>query len=257
MRALAAREGTTPFVLLLTAYQVLLHRYTGQNEVIVGTPTYGRDRAEFANVAGYLINMIPLKAAFDDDPPFRELLAHMRQAVVEGIQHQDYPFPLLVEKLQPDRDFSRTPIFQTVFILQKFMQDAGLEDLFSLAGSGARTEFGGLVLEPFPIPQLEGQFELAIELAEKGGVYEGVIKYDTELFDAGTMRRLSNHYATLLRSIVASPETRVSRLPILEAVEREELVAGAHPNGPSVCPRANRRGSNQASRLYGDRKRKQ
>ncbi len=105
VRELAAREGTTPFVVLLTAYQVLLHRYTGQNEMIVGTPTYGRDRAEFANVVGYLINMIPLKATFDDDPPFRELLAQMRQTVVEGIQHQDYPFPLLVEKLQPDREF--------------------------------------------------------------------------------------------------------------------------------------------------------
>lgn len=224
-RALAAKEGTTPFVLLLTAYQVLLHRYTGQNEVIVGTPTYGRDRPEFANVAGYLINMVPLKAAFGDDPTFRELLARMREVVVEGIQHQDYPFPLLVEKLQPDRDFSRTPIFQTVFILQKFLQDAGADELFGVTGS-ERADFGGLILEPFPIPQLEGQFELSIELCEKGGVYEGVIKYDTDLFDLSTIRQLSSHYATLLRSIVASPETNVSRLPILEAAERQELVAG-------------------------------
>ena len=100
-----------PRIMPWSAYQVLLHRYTGQTEVIVGTPTYGRDRAEFANVAGYLLNMIPLKGTFDDDPPFRDLLARMRQVVIEGIQHQDYPFPLLVEKLQPDRGFSRTPIF--------------------------------------------------------------------------------------------------------------------------------------------------
>jgi amino acid adenylation domain-containing protein len=226
VRALAATEGTTPFVLLLTAYQVLLHRYTAQTEVIVGTPTYGRDRAEFANIAGYLLNMIPLKGTLDDDPPFRELLARMRQVVIEGIQHQDYPFPLLVEKLQPNRDFSLTPIFQTVFILQKFAQDAGLEKLFATKDSGGCVKFGGLALEPFPIPQLEGQFELSMELIEKGEVYEGVIKYDPELFDEHTMRQLSSHYATLLRSIVASPETSVSRLPILEAVEREELVAG-------------------------------
>jgi hypothetical protein len=146
VRALATREGTTPFVLLLTAYQVLLHRYTGQNKTIVGTPTYGRDRPEFSNVAGYFVNMIPLKAAFDNDPTSRELLAQIRQTVVEGIQHQDYPFPVLVEKLQPDRDFSRTPIFQTVFILQKFKQVAGLEDLFTLTDSAARVEFGGLLL---------------------------------------------------------------------------------------------------------------
>jgi amino acid adenylation domain-containing protein len=228
VRALATREGTTPFVVLLTAYQVLLQRYSGQNEIIVGTPTYGRDRPEFANVAGYLINMIPLKASLNDDPPFRELLAQMRQTVVEGIQHQDYPFPLLVEKLQPDRGFSGTPIFQTVFILQKFKQVAGLEDLLTPTDSAARAEFGGLMLEPFPIPQLEGQFELSIELLENSGAYDGVIKYDPDLFDVSTVRRLSRHFATLLWSIVDSPETGVTRLPILEAAEREELVGGVN-----------------------------
>ena len=228
VRALAAREGATPFVVLLTAYQILLHRYTGQHEVIVGSPAYGRDRPEFANVVGLFINMIPLKATFSDDPPFRELLARMRQTVVEGIQHQDYPFPLLVEKLQPNRGFSRTPVFQTVFNLQKYPQVAGLEPLLSQAGSEARVEFGGLVLESFPIPQQEGQLELSVELAEKGGAYKGVIKYDTDLFDASTMRRLSSHYATLLRSIVASPERSVSQLPLLERTEREWLVAGVN-----------------------------
>ena len=166
VREMATSEGTTPFVVLLAAYQVLLQRYTGQNEIIVGTPTYGRDRTEFSNIVGYLINMIPLRTTFDRDPTFREFLAQMRQTVVEGIQHQDYPFPLLVEKLQPDRGFSRTPIFQTVFILQKFKQFAGLDDSSRLTGSGGGAEFGGLALEPFPIPQLEGQFELSVELID-------------------------------------------------------------------------------------------
>ena len=226
VRTLAAKEGATPFVVLLTAYQVLLYRYTGQHEVIVGSPTYGRDCADFADVVGDFINMIPLKAAFHDDPPFQELLARMRQAVVEGIQHQDYPFPLLVEKLQPDRDFSRTPVFQTVFILQKFKQVAGLENLFTHTEPDARAEFAGLTLEPFPIPQQEGQFELSLELAEKGGVFQGLIKYSPDLFDVSTVRRLTSHYARLLESIVDAPETNVSRLPMLGMLEREELVAG-------------------------------
>ena len=232
VRRLAASEGTTPFVVLLTAYQVLLHRYTGQQEVIVGSPAYGRDRPEFADLVGYLINMMPLKAVFHGDPPFRELLAQVRQTVMEGIQHQDYPFPLLVEKLQPDRDFSRTPIFQTVFILQKFKEVAGLEGLFTQAESDVNMEFGGLVLEPFAIPQLEGQFELAVELTEKGGVLQGYLKYDPELFDQSTIRQLSTHYLTLLRSTVASPETRVSRLPLLEKEEREGLLAGETTSEP-------------------------
>jgi amino acid adenylation domain-containing protein len=226
IRTLAAREGATPFVVLLTAYQILLHRYTGQQEVIVGSPTYGRDRAEFADVVGDFINMVPLKAVFHDDPSFRGLLARMRETVVEGIKHQDYPFPRLVEKLQPDRDFSRTPVFQTVFILQKFKSVAGLEDLFTHTESDIRADFGGLVLEPFTIPQQEGQFDLSVELAEKDGVLRGAIKYNTDLFDLPTVQWLSSHYETLLRSIVSSPETSVSRLPLLGTVERKELVAG-------------------------------
>jgi amino acid adenylation domain-containing protein len=228
VRALARREGVTPFVVLLTAYQILLHRYTGQHEVIVGSPAYGRDRPEFADVVGLLINMIPLKATFNDDPPLRDLLARTRQAVVEGIQHQDYPFPLLVEKLQPDREFSRTPIFQTVFNLQKYPQVAGLEALLSQAGSDARVDFGGLVLESFPIPQQEAQSELSVGLTEKDGTYKGVINYDSDLFDMSTMKGLSSHYVTLLQSIVARPERNISQLPLLEKTEREWLVAGVN-----------------------------
>jgi amino acid adenylation domain-containing protein len=226
VRALAAREGTTPFVVLLTAYQILLHRYTGQQEVIVGSPAYGRERAEFADVVGYFINMIPLKAEFHNDPPFRELLTQIRQTVVEGVQHQDYPFPLLVEKLQPDRDYSRTPVFQTVFILQKFTQVAGLESIFGYAESDARAEFAGLTLETFPIPQQEGQVELALELAETEGVLNGILKYDAHLFDLSTVQQLASNYATLLRAIVGSPETKVSGLPLLRTEERERLVRG-------------------------------
>lgn len=226
LRKLAAREGTTPFVVLLTAYQVLLHRYSGQEEVIVGTPSYGRDRAEFGNVVGDFINMMPLRAAFGDDPPFLEILARIRKAVVEGIQHQDYPFSLLVEKLQPERNFSRTPVFQTVFILQKFKEVAGLENLISHTKSAEQADFAGLLLEPFPIPQQEGQFELVLELVENGGVFEGVVKYETGLFDVSTMREFASHYKTLLGAIVSSPEACISRLRLMTTEEREALVVG-------------------------------
>jgi amino acid adenylation domain-containing protein len=224
VRKLAAKEGTTPFVVLLTAYQVLLHRYTGQQEVIVGSPTYGRDHAEFAEVVGDFINMIPLKSTFHDDPPFRELLGRTRQLVVGGIQHQDYPFPLLVEKLQPVRTFSQTPVFQTVFILQKFKEIAGFERFFRNSDPGVRAEFAGLLLEPFSIPQQEGQFELSLELAESEGVFQGTIKYDANLFAASTIRQLGNHYLTLLEAVVSSPETNVSRLPLITEVDRTSLI---------------------------------
>jgi amino acid adenylation domain-containing protein len=226
VRALAAKEGATPFVVLLTAYQLLLHRYTGQQEVIVGSPTYGRDSADFADVVGDFINMIPLKAEFAGDPSFKELLAQGRQTVVEGIQHQDFPFPLLVKKVQPDRDSFRTPIFQTVFILQKFKQLAGLESFFTRTQEDVRVEFGELVLEPFPVEQQEGQFELSLELAEKDGAFQGIIKYDPELFDVSTIRLFANHYVNLIEAIVSTPDTQVSRLSLLSPTEREELTIG-------------------------------
>ncbi len=226
VRVLAAAENTTPYVVLLTAYHILLHRYTGQQEVIVGSPTYGRDRPEFGNIVGDFINMIPLLGSFHNDPTFREILAQVRQAVVDGIRHGNYPFPLIVEKLHPNRDFSRTPVFQTVFILQKFKEIAGLEEIVGYGESGVQTEFAGLVLEQFWIPQQEGQFELSIELIEKSGAYGGVLKYNPDLFEDSTVTQLAENYKTLLQAVVVLPDTNASQIPILTRTEREQLVAG-------------------------------
>ena len=222
IRELALCEGATPYVLLLAAYQVLLHRYTGQPEVIVGSPTYGRDQAEFSDVVGDFINMIPLRARISGDLNFREFLAQARQTVLEGIQHQDYPFPRLVEKLQPVRDPSRSPVFQTLFVLQKFKQLKGFEGFFT--GSAGRLDWGGLVIEPFSITQQEGQFELSLELVEHDGVFRGDLKYNTDLYNAATVERLGRHYVTLLRSICASPDMKVSGLALMDRTELEQLV---------------------------------
>ncbi len=224
VRALAVSAGTTPFVVLLASYHVLLHRYTSQAQLIVGTPTYGRDRPEFADVIGDFINMIPLKADLSKDPTFHELLGQLRNRVLEGIQHQDYPFTLLVEKLHPVRDSSQTPVFQTVFIMQKFRPLAGLEGTFSRATKDVRVDFGGLALESFPIPQQEGQFDIALELVDFGSVYQGQFKYNSNLYDEATVVALSGHYLQLLRAIVDSPATRVSRLPLLSEVEQRQLL---------------------------------
>jgi len=226
VRTLAAASNTTPYVVLLAAFHVLLHRYSGQSVVIVGSPTYGRDRPEFADVVGDFINMIPLKGDFTADPTFADFLAGMRRRVLDGIEHQDYPFPLLVEQLQPQRDPSRTPIFQTIFVLQKFTQLAGLESILSGNASGVRSDFGGLMLEAFSIPQQEGQIDLSLELLELGGTYKGQLKYKTDLFDSTTVAALVRHYVTLLGACVRAPQTAVSRLPILEAEERQELIDG-------------------------------
>jgi amino acid adenylation domain-containing protein len=224
VRALAASAGTTPFVVLLSAYQALLHRYTGGQQTIVGSPTYGRDHVEFANVIGDFINTIPLKADFSADPTFHELLAQMRQRVIAGLEHQDYPFALLVEKLHPARDASRTPIFQTLFILQRHKQVAGLKDIFSQQPGEARIDFGGLAVESFAVPHNEGQFDVALELVDLGGIYRGYLKYNADLFAVPTVTALACHYAGLLRALVASPETRVSEVPLLSPAEQHQIL---------------------------------
>jgi amino acid adenylation domain-containing protein len=231
VQTFATREGATAYMVLLAAYQVLLYRYTGQSNVTVGSPTYGRDRSEFADVVGDFINMVPLKAKFAKDRTFREFLAETRRTVLEAMQHQDYPFSLLVEKLQPDRSAAHTPVFQTLFVLQKFKQLAGFEEFFSSPGSEVRADSGELGLSPFAIPQQEGQFELALDLVENDGVYQGTIKYDEDLHDRASIERLANHYATLLRGAVAAPDTPIALLPLMENAELEALVAA--PDRPA------------------------
>ncbi len=224
VRALAVTAGTTPFVVLLAAYQGLLHRYTGSGQTIVGSPSYGRDHVEFADVIGDFVNTIPLKADFSGDPSFQELVNQMRKRVLEGLEDQDYPFALLVEKLHPVRDASRTPIFQTLFILNRHKQVAGLKDIFARQSGEARIDFGGLEVESFAVPHNEGQFDVALELVDFGGVYKGYVKYNADLFSPAMVTAFADHYAGLLRALVGSPDKRVSELPLLSAAEQHQIL---------------------------------
>lgn len=222
VRRLAVTIGTTPFVVLLAAYDVLLFRYTGQTQLIVGTPAYGRNRPEFENIIGYLINVIALKADLSGDPLFRELVEQLKHRVLEGIQHQDYPLALLVEKLRPSRDSRHTPVFQSVFNLQKFRQLAGHEGLPSRSLE-APIAVGELLVEPIPIPQQEVQVGLAVELKDNGGVYQGNFKFNGD-FSARMTAELPENYIRLLRAIVSSPDARISQLELLSPEERRRLL---------------------------------
>jgi amino acid adenylation domain-containing protein len=224
VRALAIASGTTPFVVLLAAYHALLYRYTGSKETIVGSPTYGRDHFEFADVIGDFVNTIPLKADFHGDPTFHQLLAQIRNRVLEGLEHQDYPFALLVEKLHPVRHLSRTPIFQTLFILHRHKQAAGLKDIFSRMPGETRIDFGGLQVESFAVPHNEGQFDTTLELVDLGGVYRGHLKYNADLFSMATVSALAGHYIRLLQALVASPDARISHSSLLSPAEEHQIL---------------------------------
>ncbi|HKY30161.1 MAG TPA: condensation domain-containing protein, partial [Pyrinomonadaceae bacterium] len=222
---LARAQDVTLYTLLLTAFQVLLQRYTGQDDLIVGTPAAGRGSHEFADVTGYFVNPVPMRIDLTGNPSFSELLKQSGQTVRESLKHQDYPFPLLVEQLECARDPSRSPIFQAMFVLQQTTRTE-LRDLAGLAigMAGARMQIGELELQSVEIEQRTSQFDLTLLAAEHGGGLWLRLQYNTDLFDGAMVERLLAHYRNLLQSVVADAGQSIRELSLLTSEETHELV---------------------------------
>ncbi|HYM62409.1 MAG TPA: amino acid adenylation domain-containing protein [Thermoanaerobaculia bacterium] len=242
LKQLAGKERVTPYMALLTAYQVLLHRYTGQDDIVVGSPTSGRDRAELQDLAGDFVNMVPIRADLRGAPSFRELLGRVRGRVVETIKHQDYPFSLLVDRLHPARDLSRSPIFQTTFVLQRFHRFQELSRVVLPGDDEPAIPFADLLLEPVALAQQDGQFDLNLEMKEdEKGRLAGAWKYSADLFEPLTIERMASNFETLLNEIIAHPERPVAELRLLTAGESAAMVVEGHgrevvlPQVASVC----------------------
>jgi amino acid adenylation domain-containing protein/non-ribosomal peptide synthase protein (TIGR01720 family) len=218
LKALSREHGATLYMLLLAAFQALLHRYTGQDELLVGSVTAGRTRPEFAPLVGYFVNPLVLQATVSGDAGFESLLAQVRRSVLDAFEHQDYPFSILVERLQAARDPSRSPLFQVMFSMHIAHQpsDEGLS-LFALGEAGARMNLGGLEMESVPLKQRVAQFDLTLMMAEAGEELYASFEYNTDLFDATTIRQMAQSFRTLLDAVVANPAEKISRLPLLSA----------------------------------------
>ncbi len=221
LRELARREGTTLYVVLLAAFQILLHRLSGEDDVLVGSPLAGRSDPTFAGVVGYFVNPVVFRAELAGDPRFDACLAATRRTVLDGMAHEEYPFPLLVERLQPPRDPGRSPLFQAFFVFKRAGQFAD----FGAAGAGAPGRLAGPAVEEVEIPQMEGQFDLTLDAVEADDEVRVSLLYDTALFAPATVARLSRHFGTLLRSIAEAPERPVSELQLLGDDERRQLAA--------------------------------
>ncbi|WP_408993011.1 amino acid adenylation domain-containing protein [Streptomyces sp. 1268] len=212
VHALARTHGVTPFMVLLSAYYLLLHRYSGQDHIVVGSPVTGRTRQDFASVYGYFVNPLPLHADLSDDPTVAELLQQVRRTVLGGLDNQEYPFVLLVEELGLQHDPSRSAVFQAMFILLTHK---------------VATEQYGYRLEYIELPEEEGQFDMTLSAYEDEaeGRFHCVFKYNTDLFLPETMRRMAAHYTRLLDRMTRAPGDRpASRLAMLGDRERERLV---------------------------------
>jgi amino acid adenylation domain-containing protein len=233
LRALARAEGATLFSALLAAFQALLHRYTGQDDIIVGAPAACRPQSEWAGVVGYFVNTLALRTRFPRGVGFRALLRQVAQTVRGGLAHQTYPFAALVERLQPERDPSYPPLFQVSFVLQKAHLGAaqGLS-AFALGEEGARLDLGDLRLESLALPERPAAFDLTLMLAEDEAGLGGSLQYNSDLFDAATVARLGEHFLTLLEAVVDQPDRPIDQLPLLASPERAALLDLAR--GPAL-----------------------
>lgn len=225
LKALARQRGVTLFTLLLTAYKVLLHRYSHQQDLIVGVPASGRNQAHFAPVVGNFVNPLPLRSHPSGDQPFSAYVAEVNGVLQGALAHQDFPFALMVERLQPERSADHWPIYQTLFVLQQVQAgfDSALAQL-ALGEDGAPWDWGDWRVRPAAIKQRVENFDLKLMAAECQDGLLMSFQYRDDLFEQATIARLSRHFETLLQAIAAAPETPLGDLPLLPAAERRRLL---------------------------------
>ncbi|HEU5132519.1 MAG TPA: condensation domain-containing protein, partial [Pyrinomonadaceae bacterium] len=224
LKELSQREGVTLFMTLLAGWQALLSRWSGEKDVIVGSPIANRTRAELEGLIGFFVNSLVLRAKFKDDPNFKELLAQVREVTLGAYAHQDCPFEKLVEVLQPERELSHNPLFQVIFALQNAPQGA--------------VAVGGLEMSAIETVRATARFDLEFHLWESEQGLGGFIIYSTELFDAQTIERLMTHYERLLTMVSARPEQRLSDVNLLSEAEEHQLLVELNQT-TTVYPRRN------------------
>ncbi|WP_369190294.1 amino acid adenylation domain-containing protein [Streptomyces sp. R08] len=214
VRRLARETSSTPYSVLLSAYFVLLSRLSGQQEILVGTPTSGRLHRQFRDALGNFVNTVVVRGEVDEEVTYRQLLASSRERVSEAMRAQELPFPWLVRELAPPRDPSRTPLYQAGFAWDRlpFLND--MDAFFLLEpGPGAELGIAGATLRPYPLPQQEGQTDLWVEMgAERDGAFAGVLRYNTDIFGAGTARELAATFVTTVETLVDRPDEPLHRL---------------------------------------------
>lgn len=224
LHELAQAQHATLYMVLLAAFQVLLHRYTGQDEVLVGSPAACRDRREFAGLIGYFVNPVVFRANLAGNPTFQAFLGDVRGHVLAGLAHQEYPFPLLVQQLHPQRDPSRSPVVQADFVMQVPSKQSDVNELLLPSGNGKRVAFGDLIVGPFHLEQQEGQFDLTLEVLPAADALVAAFRYNRDLFEAGTIRRMAEHFQSVLESITANPYERLRTIPLLGKRERSQVL---------------------------------
>jgi amino acid adenylation domain-containing protein len=210
LKEVARSNDSTLYMLLLAAFNVLLYRYTGQTDLLVGSPIAGRTRPELEGLIGCFINNLVLRTDLSGNPPFDDLLACLRKLTLDAYQHQEVPFELLVEVLKPVRDLGRTPLFQVMFNFENTPP--------------GNPQQGLPVMTRLELDETVALYDLSVSLSERDGSLTGDFIYPTALFERETIQRMTDHYLVLLEGIAADPHQSIGSLPILTGTERERML---------------------------------
>ncbi len=225
LRAVCRDNSATMFMLLHAAFNLFLYRYTGHSDILVGTPMANRSHEELENVFGFFVNTLVLRTRLEPQASFADLLAHVRTQIFETFSHQDFPFERLIEALNVERDLSRNPLFQVMFVLNNNPMPV------------LRTR--DFEMDFLPVERGMAHFDLTFEIVETQGVMHGSFEYNTNLFERATAERMAGNFMTLLRGIAADPSCAVSHLPLLTAEERKLTLVDWNDNNlviPELCP---------------------
>ena len=222
LNALCQKEGVTLYMLLLAAFQTLLYRYSGQTDIVTGTPIAGRTQVETEGLIGFFVNTLALRGDLSGNPTFKEFLQKVREVVLGAYANQDIPFEKLVEELAPERSLGHNPLVQVVFSLQNSPQGT--------------LEMPGLTLSPFGAENRTAKFDLTLGIVEKPDGINALLDYSTDLFDETTAQRMLSHFNNLLEAICANTDTRLQELALLSPDESRHLLHDFNPKAPALPP---------------------
>ncbi len=221
LNRLAHAEGATLFMALLSAFQVLLYRYSRQTDICVGTPIANRTRGELEGLIGFFANTLVLRGQLGPRMSYRDFLRRTRASTLAAYEHQDVPFEQVVEALQPERSLSYAPLFQVMFVLQN-------------TPPGAR-QLPGMSLSPVRFPSVTAKFDLTLNMSEQpDGSISGAIEYNTDLFDRETVERFAEHFGNLCAAVAENPDTALGMIPLLSEHEQERLLRTWNATGTAV-----------------------
>jgi len=211
LKNLSQQAGSTLYMTLLAAFATLLSRYSGQSDIVIGSPIANRIHRQIESLIGFFVNTLVLRIDLSNNPRFEELLRRVRQVALDAYTHQDIPFEKLVEELQPERNISHTPLFQVMFVLQNAQMDT--------------LQLSALSLTPIARENVTAKFDLTLSMRETAQGLAGRLEYNTDLFEPATITRMVGHFQTLLEGIVKSPQQPIAELPLLTETEYQQLMA--------------------------------